>query len=131
MSHPAQDILGNLNIWTGDATYYPGDELTFSFKNDSDALETFWVSYYNYPEDTGPIANGGDFYNFFVLGLYPATNESDSYHVGDSTVAKRSKAAKRDGANSTDDTSSSSDTETGWYVTSMGLPGFLWCYRED
>ncbi|KAH8204368.1 hypothetical protein TruAng_001419 [Truncatella angustata] len=136
MSHPAQDILGNLNIWTGDATFYPGDELNFTFENKSEPLETYWVSYYNYNEDTGPIANGGDFYNFFVLGLYPATNESASYRIGDSNVAKRSKSMstppniskKSKIARDDNDETSSEDVTTGW---SGAYPAKADIYQSD
>ncbi|KAH8680521.1 hypothetical protein BX600DRAFT_444595 [Xylariales sp. PMI_506] len=75
MGGPTGDILGSTNIFGGDATFYPGDELNFTFENNTD-LETFWISYYNYMSNTGPISTGGDMYNFFVLGLAPVTNDS-------------------------------------------------------
>jgi hypothetical protein len=90
MGHPTQDILGVRNIFAGAATFYPGDDLTFTFVNTSTPLETFWVAFFNYMDDTGPLTTGGDFYNYFVLGLVPAANSSTTAtHVDDSTVARR------------------------------------------
>lgn len=89
MSHPTLDIMHRLSIWSGDTTFYPGDELKFLFEDGTPA-QTSWWSFYKYGDDTGPIANGHDVYNFFVLGLHPANNESDSAsRAPDSTVAKR------------------------------------------
>ncbi|KAK8127353.1 Peptidase S41 family protein [Apiospora sp. TS-2023a] len=86
MSHPAQDIQGWPNVWQGAATFYPGDELTFAFENASEPLETFWLAYYTYPLDAGPIATSGDMYNFFALGLYPAVNGTPAHPVLESNV---------------------------------------------
>ncbi|KAI1640957.1 hypothetical protein F4809DRAFT_588177 [Biscogniauxia mediterranea] len=82
MSGPAQDILGAVSVFSGGATFYPGDPsqgywgdaLNFTFANGSDPLETYWLAIYNNPDFTGPLTTGGDFYNYFVLGLLP-----DSY----------------------------------------------------
>ncbi|KAF3004450.1 hypothetical protein E8E14_002580 [Neopestalotiopsis sp. 37M] len=89
MSHPTLDIMSRRSIWSGDATFYPGDKLKFHFE-DGTVYQTSWWSFYNYGDDTGPIANGGDVYNFFVLGLHPPNNQTDSAsRAPDSTVAKR------------------------------------------
>ncbi|KAF2801731.1 uncharacterized protein BDZ99DRAFT_402885 [Mytilinidion resinicola] len=74
MSNPALDIQGFLNTFSGGATFYPGENLTFSFANDT-TLETIWLAIYNNPSPTGPLTTGGDFYNYFVLGLLPASFE--------------------------------------------------------
>lgn len=92
MGHPAQDIQGWPNVWQGAATFYPGDELTFTFQNSSELLETFWLAYYTYPLDAGPIATSGDMYNFFALGLCPAVNGTPAHPVPESNVV-----GKRDG----------------------------------
>ncbi|KAI1878447.1 uncharacterized protein JN550_000629 [Neoarthrinium moseri] len=122
MSHPAQDVLGRDNIWTGDATFYPGDQLNFSFENKSDTLQSWWVSFYDYGQDTGPIANGGDFYNFFVLGIYPATNESESFRAADSSVARRWKPTARRDEETTniDETSEEEVVDPSWNSISFG-----------
>lgn len=79
---PAQDIQGLTNVFGGGATFYPGDGLNdglnFTLANSTDKpLETFWVAFYDIVDCTGPLTTGGDFYNYFVLGLLPASyNES-------------------------------------------------------
>lgn len=75
MDSPALTISGDLSVFQS-ATFYPGDELVFTFKNDSE-YSTYWLSIYNELDDTGPLTTAGDFYNYFVLGLLPASyNES-------------------------------------------------------
>ncbi|KAF2831214.1 hypothetical protein CC86DRAFT_366632 [Ophiobolus disseminans] len=71
MDSPAQAISGDLSVFQS-ATFYPGDELEFTFKNGSTG-ETFWLSIYNELDDTGPLTTAGDFYNYFVLGQLPAS----------------------------------------------------------
>lgn len=73
MSHPNLDIQGGLTTFSGSGTFYPGDNLTFTFENGT-SHKTIWVAIYNdYPNATGPLTTGGDFYNYFVLGLLPAS----------------------------------------------------------
>ncbi|KAI0438974.1 peptidase S41 family protein [Xylaria telfairii] len=74
MASPVQDIQGSVSIFTGGATFYPGDDLNFTQANGT-LTSTQWLAYYNEPYFTGPLTTGGDFYNYFVLGLLPA-----SYH---------------------------------------------------
>ena len=75
MYAPAQDISDELNIFNGGGTFYPGDELNFTFANGS-TLETFWLAVYNNPDFTGPLTNGSDFFNYFVLGQLPDNYDS-------------------------------------------------------
>lgn len=71
MASPAQDIQGVSSIWHGGATFYPGDTITFVLENGTQIGPDPWLAIYSGGSDTGPLATGGDFYNFFVLGLYP------------------------------------------------------------
>ncbi|GKT51059.1 LOW QUALITY PROTEIN: peptidase S41 family protein ustP [Colletotrichum spaethianum] len=74
MDHPVQDVQGIYSIFSGSSTFYPGNSLTFSFEDTSiDDVETNWLAIYNNAEFTGPLETPGDFYNFFVLGLLPAS----------------------------------------------------------
>ncbi|KAK1659934.1 peptidase S41 family protein [Colletotrichum godetiae] len=77
MGNPVQDIMGALNIFAGSGTFYPGDGLNFTYEDPSLTVnaveETYWVAIYNNPDFTGPLKTGGDFYNYFVLGLLPAS----------------------------------------------------------
>lgn len=113
MGSPTQDILGARNLFAGDATFYPGDDLTFTFENGTDPIETFWLALYNYQLDTGPLTTGGDFYNFFVLGLQPSTDpQSIATPVDSSTVARKLKRQE--------DPSPSSDDDKSWATESFG-----------
>ncbi len=104
MSTPAQDAQGILNILGGGLTFYPGDELNFTFANGS-TLEERWLAVYTEPYYTGPLTTGGDFYNYFVLGLQPASyNESNlppAFQLNDTTTG------------SDDGSSSGSDSDSG------------------
>ncbi|KAE8441124.1 hypothetical protein EG329_005836 [Mollisiaceae sp. DMI_Dod_QoI] len=64
------------NIFTGDATFYPGNTITFVFENGSSLQENFLGVYYS-QGSTGPLETGADFFNFFVLGIYPTSYDPD------------------------------------------------------
>ncbi|KAI0434491.1 hypothetical protein F5Y09DRAFT_356753 [Xylaria sp. FL1042] len=83
MLSPAVDILGYLNVFFGGATFYPGDTITWTFENGTTQSDRFLGVYYS-QGPTGPLETGGDFYNFFVLGFYPAG--FDPYSSDDSTA---------------------------------------------
>lgn len=72
MSSSALNISSMFSIFEGFTTFYPGENLTFAFENGTEITNP-WLAIYNSPGDTGPLATGGDFYNFFVLGFYPAS----------------------------------------------------------
>lgn len=109
MGHPTADLLDFGTVFTDDGILYPGDELNFTLQN-ATTVETFWQAYYNYPYLTGAITTGGDIYNAFVLGLFPAEGNETAMPEDDSvTVARRQ-----------DDTG---DESTSWYnVTSGAYP---------
>jgi hypothetical protein len=75
MANPALDIQGYSNIFGGEVSFYPGNELNFTLANTT-TLNTSWIALYNGPSYTGPLTTGGDFYNFFALGLAPASYEA-------------------------------------------------------
>lgn len=112
MGHPTVDILDSGTVFTDDAIVYPGDELNLTLEN-ATTVETFWQAYYNYPYLTGAITTGGDMYNAFVLGIFPAEGNETATREDDSvTVARRQ-----------DDTASEDsdgDKSTSWYNESSG-----------
>lgn len=71
MYNPVQDILSIYDVFTMDAPFYWGDSLNFTMKNGS-TVETPWTALYTNADFTGPLTTGGDYYNYFVLGLLPA-----------------------------------------------------------
>ncbi|KAL0934506.1 peptidase s41 family protein [Colletotrichum truncatum] len=74
MDSPVQDVQGIFSIFAGSSTFYPGDTLNFTFEaQGKPELKTHWLAIYDNAEFTGPLTTGGDFYNFFVLGLLPAS----------------------------------------------------------
>jgi hypothetical protein len=78
MYSPALGIQGYFSGFGGSATFYPGENLTFKFENGTELDPVPWLAIYNSQGPTGPLTTGGDFYNFFVLGLYPASYNATS-----------------------------------------------------
>ena len=72
MSSEALGIQGRFNYFRGLATFYPGESITFTLENNVRITDK-WMAYYNSPDDTGPLATGGDLYNFFDLGRTPVS----------------------------------------------------------
>ncbi|QIX02146.1 hypothetical protein AMS68_007663 [Peltaster fructicola] len=81
MVSPSQLIIGSLNPLTGGGEFYEGESLQIKYK-DGSSEEWSWLAYYQSPGWTGPLTTGGDFYNFFVLGLPPANYDEtyDAWH---------------------------------------------------
>ena len=105
MYSPALAIQGYYSIFGGATTLYPGDELSFTFEDGTNTTVP-WLAFYYNPGPTGPLATGGDFYNFFVLGFYPASFNVSELNAT-STVSSNSSAA-----------STSTPTSTGWNFSS-------------
>jgi hypothetical protein len=72
MYSPVQNVIYDYTIYSGGARFYEGDWLNYTFANDS-TFDTSWYALYTYSAFTGPLTTGGDFYNYFVLGLDPAS----------------------------------------------------------
>lgn len=72
MYSPIQDVLEYYDTFSGDATFYWGDGLNFTLANGT-LIQDWWTALYINPDFTGPLTTGGDFYNYFVLGLLPAS----------------------------------------------------------
>lgn len=76
MESPARDIQGSWSLLQT-ASFYPGDELVFEFRNDT-KIATYWLATYSESGYTGPLSTAGDFYNYFVLGELPASYNVDN-----------------------------------------------------
>ena len=113
MSSPALDIQNLYSIFEGLITFYPGENIAFTFENGTSLDPEPWLAIYNSQGDTGPLSTGGDFYNFFVLGLYPASYNSSATSAAatsGATAAATSAAASSAPAAA----SSSASTPTSW-----------------
>ncbi|KAL9096766.1 MAG: hypothetical protein Q9165_001254 [Trypethelium subeluteriae] len=65
------DITGDYSLFEAGITFHPGETLTIVREdNHTEGPEPF-LAIYNDHGPTGPLVTGGDFYNFFVLGLFP------------------------------------------------------------
>ncbi|KAL3476584.1 hypothetical protein BJX99DRAFT_258333 [Aspergillus californicus] len=78
MQSGALDTQGLLEVFFGGVTSYPGDTIKFTLENGSVIGPERWQAVYRGPPNTGPLQTGGDFYNFFVLGLFPASYEEST-----------------------------------------------------
>ena len=70
--------------------FFPDDSIALGFENGTKLDPVSWQAIYNSPDPTGPLSTGGDFYNFFVLGFYPASYDPDTpdlYATSDNTSA--------------------------------------------
>ncbi|KKY31337.1 putative peptidase s41 family protein [Diaporthe ampelina] len=73
----AQDVQGYYNSFSGNTLFYPGDHISFTFENGTTITDRYLGVYWS-QGPTGPLATGGDFYNFFVLGYWPASYDPNS-----------------------------------------------------
>lgn len=113
MSNPVLDVLGQYSILEGYITFYPGENMTLTLANGTTLEPQPFYASYNGPENTGPLVTGGDFYNFFVLGFYPASYDPYAFQASDPTPS------------ATADQTSSDTTETASpTTTSLGHPAY-------
>ncbi|KAG9236435.1 hypothetical protein BJ875DRAFT_456406 [Amylocarpus encephaloides] len=110
MASPAGDIQDFYTTWSGDANFYPGDTLSITLENGTQVPDLSWLAVYNGPEETGPLQTGGDFYNFFVLGLYPASFDPYSDDISDDESTETSDSD----ATPTDSEDPPAPTPSGW-----------------
>ena len=108
MSSYAANIQNEYSIFESSITFYPGDIITIELENGTQLDPLPWIAIYNSPGPTGPLLSGGDFYNFFVLGLYP-----ESYNdSAPDPCASSDTAGDSSGSNSDSGLSSSSDSNS-------------------
>jgi hypothetical protein len=64
------------SVWDSSVMFYPGDEIALVMEDGTEYID-YWLALWNEPYETGPLTTGGDFYNYFVLGLLPASYDRD------------------------------------------------------
>ncbi|KAL8720877.1 MAG: hypothetical protein Q9225_002322 [Loekoesia sp. 1 TL-2023] len=73
MASQAAYIQNIYSVFESAILVYPGETITIAFENGTQLGPQPWMALYNRIGPTGPLATGGDFCNFFVLGLHPAS----------------------------------------------------------
>ncbi|MCJ1473175.1 hypothetical protein MMC13_001826 [Lambiella insularis] len=114
MSSSANDIQNSFGIFEGYVTFYPGDTIDFGFENGTSTGLLPWLAVYNSPGDTGPLTTGGDFYNFFVLNLYPASYDPSSPTNCGSAPTAAATSSISSGASSISAIPEATSTPIGW-----------------
>lgn len=111
----AQDVQGYFNSFSGNTLFYPGDNISFTFENGTTITDKYLGVYWS-QGPTGPLATGGDFYNFFVLGFWPASYDpsSDDEGADGSASATGSFSSATAAATATATATISIPTPTGW-----------------
>lgn len=112
MLSPSLDIQALFDVFSGGATFYPGDTITFAFENGTTLGPENFVAVYYSPGDTGPLTTGGDFYNFFVLGFYPASYDPFAVTTPDNSTGSSATTTDSSAATSTTDASSTTNSAT-------------------
>jgi len=121
MLSAAQDIQGFFNVFSGGATFYPGDTITFKLENGTEISDDY-LAVYNSPGPTGPLETGGDFYNFFVLGFYPASfNPDPGNSTTDPSASSSATPASTSAAGATSTAVSSATPILSWNSTAYPL----------
>ena len=117
MSSFAGYIQDDYSVFESYIEYYPGDTITLGFENGTTLDPEPWVAVYNSPGPTGPLATGGDFYNFFVLGFYPASfdpNATDPCAAADGATDSSTSTTTPTGSSPTATSSDAASTATSW-----------------
>ena len=78
MASWAAYIQDDYSIFEAYVEFFPGDTIALAFENGTELDPQSWQAIYNSPGPTGPLVTGGDFYNFFVLGFYPASYDMNA-----------------------------------------------------
>ncbi|KAK4198682.1 hypothetical protein QBC40DRAFT_229528 [Triangularia verruculosa] len=85
--NPVNDVLGVWGIWGGNSRFYPGsgldDNIHLRLENGSEVTGNRWLALLDDIHSTGPLETGGDMYNYFVLGLLPASHDAEDDDIID------------------------------------------------
>ncbi|KAF4637196.1 hypothetical protein G7Y89_g886 [Cudoniella acicularis] len=115
MRSAAQDIQGTLNTFSS-GTFYPGDTITFVLENGTE-ISDYFQAVYNSRGNTGPLVTGGDFYNYFVLGILPASYDdnlidNNNVNISDPTTESAAQSTAQATAQATETAQSTQATQT-------------------
>lgn len=118
----AQDVQGYFNAFSGNTLFYPGDNISFTLENGTTINKKYLGVYWS-QGPTGPLETGGDFYNFFVLGYWPASYDPNSDNEGaGSTSATGSFSSASATAAATATSTINTPTPAGWGSSEFWYP---------
>lgn len=130
----AQDVKGYFNAFSGNTLFYPGDNISFTLENGTTITDKYLGVYWS-QGPTGPLATGGDFYNFFVLGFWPASYDPDSdpdpEGADGSTSATGSSSSASATAAAAATSTVSTPTPSGWGADEFWYPPFADVAQPD
>ena len=118
MSSWATYVQDDYSILENYIEFYPGETIAITFENGTQLDPTPWLANYNSPGPTGPLATGGDFFNFFALGFYPASFNASAPDPCSSS-------------DSSDDTSDSTSTDSSDAPAASSWPGTAYPETAD
>ncbi|KAL9075419.1 MAG: hypothetical protein Q9157_004021 [Trypethelium eluteriae] len=124
MTSPAQEVFG-LNSFSEAAPFYAGDQMNLVFENGSTA-QSRWVALFGSPGFTGPLATGGDFYNFYLLGLVPA-----NYNAAFAAYYSSSNSSSANITLDASDPDNDAERQTSWCGASPAYPCDTMTYQQD
>ncbi|KAI1814517.1 hypothetical protein GGS20DRAFT_405724 [Poronia punctata] len=124
----AQDVQGGANLYGWTSPFYFGDSTTIKFENSSTPLTSENVGIYWTQGPTGPLETGGDFYNFFVLGFYPASFDPETWDIidGEEDDASDADSDQTSATTSSATTPPASATSSAAQATSTEYSGPSW-----
>lgn len=117
----ALDIQDYFSVFSGNTIIYPGDTITFGFENGTSVTQDYLALYWS-QGPTGPLESGGDFYNFFVLGWWPASYDPYSDYSSDGETSSTAATYATTAVASTV-TTSPTPTPSGW-ANSQAAPWY-------
>ena len=125
MYSPAADIQGLPSVFTGQSSFYPGNDLTFLLENGTQ-VECLWQALAYVPYGAPPINNGVDFFNYFILNEIPEDDGSSSSSSSTTVPAGTTPTATPSSPStvSTSAPSSSPSSQAPPVLTSWGVIGY-------
>lgn len=117
----AQDVQGYYNSFSGSTLFYPGDSISFTLENGTTVTDRYLGVYWS-QGPTGPLETGGDFYNFFVLGYWPASFDPSSGVEGSDGGASTTGSFSSAAATPTATAAIGTPTPSGWGMDEFWYP---------
>ena len=125
MYSPAAAIQGYPSVFTGQSSFFPGNDLTFVLENGTQ-LQCQWQSLASVPYGAPTINNGVDFFNYFIVNEIP-DDSGNSSSSSSTTVSAGSTPTDMPSSPTTSSTSTSSSSPSSQAIpvlTSWDILGY-------